>query len=67
MIDLNSFLNTLSTVSQSVVKFLFASKWSILIIILIIILYFIWKGLEVAEKKKEIKDNINSNNREELK
>ena len=67
MIDIPSFLNSLSTVSQSVVKFLFASKWSIWIIILIIILYFIWKGLEVAEKKKEIKDNINSNNMEELK
>ena len=50
--DLNSFLNTLSNISQSIVRFLFASKWSIWIIILIIVIYFIWKGLENAEKKR---------------
>ncbi len=50
--DLNSFLNTLSNISQSIVKFLFASKWSIWIIILIVVIYFIWKGLENAEKKR---------------
>ena len=50
--DLNSFLYILSNISQSIVKFLFASKWSIWIIILIVVIYFIWKGLENEEKKR---------------
>ena len=49
--DINSFLNALSNFSQSAVKFLFGSKWSFWIIILILIIYFGWKGLENSEKK----------------
>ena len=52
--DINSFLNILSNISQSIVRFLFGSKWSIWIIILIIVIYFIWKGLENTEKKRFI-------------
>ena len=66
--EISSFLNALSTGSQSIVRFLFGSKWSLWIIILIIIIYFVWKGLENAEKKNvENKDNIKFNNKEELK
>ena len=52
--EISSFLNSVSTISQSTVKFLFGSKWSLWIIILIIVIYFIWKGLESAEKKSVI-------------
>lgn len=50
-INVSAFLTSLNEISQKSVKFLFASKWSIPIIILFIILYFIWKGLESQEKK----------------
>ena len=57
--EISSFLNALSNLSQSVVRFLFASKWSIWIIVLIIIIYFIWKGLENAEKKNVVSTEEN--------
>ena len=52
--EISSFLNSVSTISQSIVRFLFGSKWGLWIILLIIVIYFIWKGLENAEKKNVI-------------
>ena len=39
---------------QSVINFFFSSKWTIPIIVLIVIVYFIFKGME---KDKEVKNN----------
>ncbi|KKN67339.1 hypothetical protein LCGC14_0462030 [marine sediment metagenome] len=43
--NINTFLTALSQISQSVVKFLFASKWTFWIIGIIIVLYLLWKGI----------------------
>ena len=48
---IQSFLNKLSIITQSVVKFLFASKWTFWIIGIFIVLYIIWKGLEEKENE----------------
>ena len=50
--NLNTILTGLSSKSQALVKFLFGSKWTIPIVIIIIVLYFIWIGT-----KKEPKEN----------
>ena len=56
--NVNEFLTTLSQTSQSVVKFLFASKWSVLIIILFVIFYLIWKGLGDKKQIENGEENI---------
>jgi len=50
---LSEILNYISQTSQSVVKFLFASKWTFWIIGIIIVLYFLWKGLGEKKQKEE--------------
>ena len=50
--SINTILTGLSSKSQALVKFLFGSKWTIPIVIIIIVLYFIWIG-----SKKEKKEN----------
>ena len=49
--NISEFLIKLSQISQSTVKFLFASKWTFWIIGGIIVLYLIWRGLEKSEKE----------------
>lgn len=44
--NLNSFLNSLSEISQKVVGFLFNSKWTIPIIVILIVLYFVYLGMK---------------------
>jgi len=51
--NLNIFLNNLSNKSQALVRFFFNSKWTIPIIIILIILYFIWVGMK-KDSKEEI-------------
>jgi len=50
--NLNIFLNNLSNKSQALIKFFFNSKWTIPIIIIIIILYFIWVGMKKDPKEE---------------
>ena len=58
MTTLPEILNYISQTSQSIVKFLFASKWSIPIIILLVILFIFWKGL--GGEKKPVEDGDKS-------
>lgn len=51
--NLPEILNYISQTSQSIVKFLFASKWTFWIIGIIIVMYLIWRGLG---KKKPTED-----------
>ncbi len=50
--NVNTVLSSINEMSQSIVKFLFGSKWSISIVVLIVIIYFVWKGLENREIEK---------------
>jgi len=52
--NLNTILTGLSNKSQGLVKFLFGSKWTIVIIIIIIVLYFIWMGMKKEKKENSI-------------
>jgi len=52
--NLNTILTGLSNKSQGLVKFLFGSKWTIVIIIIIIVLYFIWIGMKEEKKENSI-------------
>ena len=52
--NINTILTGLSSKSQALVKFIFGSKWTIVIIIIIIVLYFIWIGMKKEKKEKEI-------------
>ena len=60
--NLQTFLTALSQTSQSVVKFLFASKWTFWIIGIIIVLYLVWKGL--GKEKKQIENGEENIQRE---
>ncbi len=51
--SINTILTGLSSKSQALVKFIFGSKWTILIVIIIIVLYFIWIGMKEEKKEKE--------------
>ena len=62
--DVIGFLIKLSQTSQSVGKFLFASKWTFWIIGIIIVLYLLWKGLG-GEKKQIEKEEEGEEVREE--
>ena len=50
--NINTILNSVNEISQNIVRFVFTSKWTIPIIILLIILYLIWIGLGDKEKIK---------------
>jgi len=52
--NLNTILTGLSNKSQALVKFLFGSKWTIPIVIIIIVLYFIWMGMKKEKKENSI-------------
>ena len=52
--SLNTILTGLSSKSQALVKFLFGSKWTIPIVIIIIVLYFIWIGMKKEQKENSI-------------
>ena len=52
--SLNTILTGLSNKSQALVKFLFGSKWTIPIVIIIIVLYFIWMGMKKEKKENSI-------------
>jgi len=52
--SLNTILTGLSNKSQALVKFLFGSKWTIPIVIIIIVLYFIWIGTKKEKKENSI-------------
>ncbi len=52
--NINTILTGLSSKSQALVKFIFGSKWTIVIIIIIIVLYFILIGMKKEKKEKEI-------------
>ncbi len=62
--NVNTVLSSINEMSQSIVKFLFGSKWSISIVVLIVIIYFVWKGLENKEKKN-VESTLNNNLGEE--
>ena len=63
--NVNTVLSSINEMSQSIVKFLFGSKWSIPIVALIVIIYFVWKGLENREKQKNVEFTQNNNLGEE--
>ncbi len=63
--NVNTVLSSINEMSQSIVKFLFGSKWSIPIVVLIVIIYFVWKGLENREKEKNVEFTQNNNLGEE--
>ena len=52
--NLNTILTGLSNKSQALVKFLFGSKWTIVIIIIAVVLYFIWIGTKKEKKENSI-------------
>ena len=52
--NLNTILTGLSNKSQGLVKFLFGSKWTIVIIIIAVVLYFIWVGMKKEKKENSI-------------
>ena len=52
--NLNTILTGLSNKSQGLVKFLFGSKWTIVIIIIAVVLYFIWIGMKKEKKENSI-------------
>ena len=52
--NLNTILTGLSNKSQALVKFLFGSKWTIVIIIIAVVLYFIWMGMQKEKKENSI-------------
>ena len=52
--NINTILTGLSSKSQALVKFIFGSKWTIVIIIIIIVLYFIWMGTKKEKKENSI-------------
>ncbi len=52
--NINTILTGLSSKSQALVKFLFGSKWTIPIVIIIIVLYFIWMGMQEKSKENSI-------------
>ncbi len=52
--SLNTILTGLSNKSQALVKFLFGSKWTIPIIIIVVVLYFIWMGMKKEKKENSI-------------
>ena len=52
--NLNTILTGLSNKSQGLVKFLFGSKWTIVIIIIAVVLYFIWIGTKKEKKENSI-------------
>ena len=54
----SNFLIRLSEISQSVVKFLFASKWTVWIVGIIIVLYLLWKGLGGEKKPIENREEV---------
>ena len=56
--NIPTFLTWLSQTSQSILKFIFVSKWTIPILILLVILYLFWKGL--GKDKKEVEDKENA-------
>ena len=55
--SITTFLAGIGNFLQSVVNFFFSSKWTIPIIIFIIILYFLWKGMEAKEKEEDVRKN----------
>lgn len=56
--NINEILTGMNTLSQNIVKFLFGSKYSIWIIILIVVIYLIWKGLEARQQIKIVDSEI---------
>ena len=52
--NLNTILTGLSNKSQALVKFFFGSKWTIVIIIIAVVLYFIWIGMKKEKKENSI-------------
>jgi len=52
--NLNTILTGLSNKSQALVKFFFGSKWTIPIIIIVVVLYFIWIGMQKEKKENSI-------------
>ncbi len=56
--NLNTILTGLSNKSQALVKFFFGSKWTIPIVIIMVVLYFIWVGMK--KEKKETDPSVSS-------
>ena len=49
--DINTILTGLSNTFQAIIKLFFHSKWTIPIILITVLLYFIFRGMK--EEKKE--------------
>jgi len=52
--DINTVLTGLSNAFQAIIKLFFHSKWTIPIILITVLLYFIFRGM-----KEEKKENLN--------
>ena len=50
-------LNSINTISQKVVSFLFGFKYTFWIIGFLIVVCLVWKGVENKEKKKTISNS----------
>ena len=47
---INNILTNMDKIFPKIISFLFNSKWTIPIIILLVILYFIWIGMKEKDK-----------------
>ena len=53
---INNILTNMNRIFPKIVNFLFNSKWTISIIIILVILYFIWIGMKDKTKSEEIEE-----------
>jgi len=54
--NLSSLLTKINTIIPKMVKFFFGSKWTIPVVIVVIVLYFIWIGSKKEKKVEELEE-----------